>query len=234
TGTAIDGTITVGGQQRTYRLSVPTDYVPGEPLPLVFALNGVGGDGQGAQSAFGLETNHRAIFIYPDSTYNETVSTVAWFFEENGVDVAFFDALITYLTENYCVDMDRIFALGASSGAIMSNMLGCFRGDVLRAIAPASGMTWSNTCKGDVAVMVICGAQDTYNPCDDAKNGGKSQTDFWVPQNKCGTQTAPSPIADICAAFQGCTDADPVLLCTHPGGHMWPTGDFWWQFFMGL
>lgn len=72
---------------------------------------------------------------------------MAWFFEENGVDVAFFDALVGYLEQTYCVDTDRIFALGVSSGAIMSNMLGCFRGDVLRAIVPASGMTWQNRCR---------------------------------------------------------------------------------------
>jgi polyhydroxybutyrate depolymerase len=197
----------------------------------------VGGDGKGAQSAFQLETNHRAIFIYPDSMSNPTVSgQVAWFFEQNGVDVAFFDALVTYLEQNYCIDTDRIFALGVSSGAIMANMLGCFRGNVLRAIAPASGMTWSTTCTGDVAVMVFCGAQDTFNPCDDAKNGALSETNFWAPNNGCGTETTPSSVATICNDFQNCNAKDPVLICKHPGGHMWPTGggDMMWSFFMGL
>jgi poly(3-hydroxybutyrate) depolymerase len=142
-------------------------------------------------------------------------------------------ALVTYLTQNYCIDMDRIFAVGVSAGGIMSNMLGCFRGDVLRAIAPASAMMWQNTCRGDVAVMVICGAQDTFNPCNTDAQG---EVDFWRARNGCGTQSATSPIASICNAYQGCAAADPVLLCTHSGGHMWPTsnGDFVWQFFMGL
>jgi len=50
------------------------------------------------------------------------------------------------------------------------------------------------------------------------------------------TTTAASSLSDICVAYQGCKAADPVLLCTQPGGHGWPTsnGDFWWQFFMGL
>jgi len=120
----------------------------------------------------------------------------------------------------------------------MSNMLGCFRGDVLRAIAPASGMTWSQSgCKGDVAVMIICGTQDTYNACNDAKNGAASETAVWLPQNGCTTQTAQSPISSICVAYQGCRPADPVLLCTHSGGHGWlpaSVGDIWWQFFMSL
>ncbi len=238
TGTAIDGTIMVGGQQRTYRLSVPTDYQAGQALPLVFVFNGVGGTGPQAQQGFQLETGHRAIFIYPTALPNsQTPGQIAWDFSLTGVDVPFFDALVTYLTQSYCIDTRRIFALGASSGAIMSNMLGCFRGNVLRAIAPSSGMDWKQGgCQGDVAVMVICGAQDTFNPCNDATNGAVSETNVWVPQNGCGTSTAPSPLSDICVAYQGCKQADPVLLCTQPGGHGWPTssGDFWWQFFMGL
>jgi polyhydroxybutyrate depolymerase len=238
TGTTIDGTITVGGQQRTYRLSVPTDYVAGEALPVVFVFNGVGGTGPQAQQSFRLETGHRAIFIYPTALPNsQTPGQIAWDFSLTGVDVPFFDALVTFLTQSYCVDTSRIFALGASSGAIMSNMLGCFRGNVLRAIAPSSGMDWKQGgCKGDVAVMVICGAQDTFNPCNDATNGAVSETNVWVPQNGCTTTTAASPFSNICVAYQGCTPADPVLLCTQPGGHGWPTsnGDFWWQFFMSL
>ena len=238
TGTMIDGTLTVGGQARTYRLSVPADYAAGQALPLVFVFNGVGGTGPQAQQAFQLETGHRAIFIYPTALPNsQTPGQIAWDFSLTGVDVPFFDALVTFLTQSYCIDTTRIFALGASSGAIMSNMLGCFRGDVLRAIAPSSGMDWKQGgCKGDVAVMVICGAQDTFNPCDDATNGAVSETNVWVPQNGCTTSTEPSPISDICVAYQGCQSADPVLLCTQPGGHGWPTsnGDFWWQFFMGL
>jgi polyhydroxybutyrate depolymerase len=225
-------------QARTYRLSVPTDYSPSQTLPLVFVFNGVGGTGAQAQQFFQLETGHHAIFVYPDALPNSTTNgSIAWVFDQNGIDIAYFDALLAYLTQTYCIDTSRVFALGASSGAIFSNMLGCFRGNVVRGIAPSSGMDWSQGgCKGDVAVMIICGAQDTYNPCNDAKNGAVSETNVWVPQNGCTMQTAPSPISTICNAYQGCKAADPVLLCTQPGGHGWPTnsGDFWWQFFMSL
>lgn len=238
TGTNIDGMLTVSGQARTYRLSVPVDYQAGEALPVVFVFNGVGGTGAQAQQFFQLEAGHRAIFVYPDALPNATTNgQIAWVFDQNGIDVAYFDALLALLEQNYCVDLGRVFALGASSGAIMSNMLGCFRGDTLRAIAPSSGMDWQQGgCKGDVAVMVICGAQDTFNPCDDAKNGGASETNVWAPQNGCTMQTSASPVSSICQAFQGCKPTEPVLFCTQPGGHGWPTsnGDFWWQFFMGL
>ena len=241
TGTAMDNTMTVAGQStaRQYRLSVPTDYQPGEALPLIFVFNGVGGTGPQAQQLFQLETGHRAIFVYPTSLPNSQANgSIAWDFSLTGVDVPFFDALVTYVEQNYCIDTGKIFALGASSGAIFSNMLGCFRGDVLRAIAPSSGMDWQQGgCKGDVAVMVICGAQDNYNPCSDATNGAVSETNVWVPQNSCSTTTAASTLSDICVEYQNCKPADPVLLCTQPGGHGWlPSAyaDIWWQFFMSL
>jgi len=242
TGTAIDQTMNVPGQStpREYRLSVPADYVPGEPLPLIFVLNGVGGTGPQAQQFFQVETGHRAIFVYPTSLPNdEAGGSIAWDFSLNGVDVPFFDEMVSLVNESYCVDTSRIFVLGASSGGIMSNKLGCFRGDVFRAIAPSSGMTWQeNGCQGDVAVMVICGEQDSFNPCDDAQNGGLSQTNVWAPQNGCNEppQLTPSPISDICQEFQGCGAETPLLICRHDGGHGWPTsdGDFWWQFFMSL
>ena len=79
--------------------------------------------------AFGLETNRRAIFVYPDSLHDPELGAVAWAFSSTAHDVPFFEALITELAGSYCVDMDRIFALGVSSGGIMSNKLGCFLGD---------------------------------------------------------------------------------------------------------
>jgi poly(3-hydroxybutyrate) depolymerase len=234
TGADIDATMTVGGLERVYRLSVPTDYVPGEPLPLVFVLNGVGGDGPSAQQMFAVETNHRGIFVYPTSLPNdEAGGAIAWDFSLNGVDVPFFDAMVSELTASYCVDLDRIFALGASSGGIMANKLGCFRGDVFRAIAPASAMTWSEPCQGEVAVMVICGAQDTYNPCE---TDGQGQVDFWTGENGCTSQSSQSSVSDLCQEYQGCAAGNPVLFCTHSGGHMWPSSmnDDIWSFFMGL
>lgn len=233
TGSDIDASIMVGGQQRTYRLSVPSDYVAGEPLPLVFGLNGVGGDGVGAQQAFQLEAGHRGIFVYPDSLLDEELGAVAWNFDSTGHDVQLFDALVPELTSNYCVDMDRIFVLGVSSGGIMSNKLGCFRGDVIRAVAPASAMTWDEPCQGQVGVMVICGAEDTFNPCD---TDGQGEVDFWTGENSCGAESTQSSVSELCNEYQGCAAETPLLFCTHPGGHIWPTSmnDSIWNFFMGL
>lgn len=233
TGDSIDATLTVGVDLRTYRLSVPTDYQAGEALPLVFGLNGVGGDGKGAQSAFNLESGHRAIFVYPDSLFKESSNAVDWDYARNGIDVAFFDALYAELTENYCVNLDQVFALGVSAGGIMSNKLGCFRGDVITGIAPASAMTWGETCTGSVGVMVICGSQDTFNPCaEDAAE----EVRIWSEENSCEASSTASSLSEECAEYAGCNPEAPLLLCEHPGGHMWPqsASDYAWDFFMSL
>lgn len=99
TGAAIDGVMDVGGQERTYRLSARTDYRLGEALPLIFVFNGVGGTGPRAQQYFQLEEGHRASFVYPTALPNdETGASIAWDFDLTGVDVPYFDALLTFLT----------------------------------------------------------------------------------------------------------------------------------------
>src|SRR5690606_12526669 len=58
---------------------------------------------------------------------------------ESQQDVVFFDAMLEALTEGLCVDESRVFAAGHSAGGYFTNVLGCQRSDVLRAIAPVAG-----------------------------------------------------------------------------------------------
>ena len=53
-------------------------------------------------------------------------------------DLAFFDALITRVKSQLCIDNKRIFSLGFSGGGSFSGVLGCRRTDI-RAIASAGG-----------------------------------------------------------------------------------------------
>ena len=63
---------------------------------------------------------------------------VGWDMAPDGVDVGCFDALIAKLSTTQCIDTTRVFAAGHSHGASFSNHLGCYRSDVVRAIAPVA------------------------------------------------------------------------------------------------
>jgi len=222
TGAKTGQTITVAGQARTYVLSVPTDYTGNTPLALVFAWHGANISGSLARSLFNLESKSSgaAIFVYPDGLPMSGGMT-GWDLATGSADFQFFEDLLAYITSSYCIDPNRIFSTGHSMGAMMTNTLGCTYGDVLRAIAPASGTPPGGgraTCTGKVGALVAHGENDpTVN-----FSSGEASRDFWIKQNGCTTETktwAPEP---ACVEYQGCQPDLPVVWCVHDEGHAWP------------
>ena len=59
-------------------------------------------------------------------------------------DVLFFDAMLACIDETYGVDEDRIYSVGFSTGAIMSNLLSVVRNDVIAATVSYSGSYFSD------------------------------------------------------------------------------------------
>lgn len=244
TGTKQDLMLNVSGQStvRTYRLSVPTAYDPNTPLPLLFGFHGVGGTGAQTQTSFNLESSStgagKAIFVYPDALPkqepNDGGVALDWVTplgaSNMGIDFAFFEALVSAIESKYCVDTGRVFATGISAGGIFTNFVGCWYGDILRAVAPvASQKPWSTPhnspanalCTGNVAAMVIHGTNDPYS---DYTTNGLGTRDFWLAQNGCQTTnpTTDAVTPNACQDYPGCAAGQPVVMCSHDEGHAWP------------
>jgi len=222
TGVLSNQTITVGSQARTYVLSVPRSYDPSTPLALVFGWHGHGGTGNQARQSFVIEPAAAggAIFVYPDGLGG--AGNTDWDLTATGIDVALFDALASYLAGSYCIDRNRIFSTGLSAGAYFTNVLGCYRGDVLRAIAPvAGGPPSAATCAGHVGAWVAHASNDDLV---DFTTGGIATRDFWISRNGCSTTLAPVAVdPSDCVEYQGCLPDLPVVWCVHTEGHNWPT-----------
>jgi polyhydroxybutyrate depolymerase len=204
-------------------------------------MHGDGGTGAQIRGAFGLEAAaaEGAIFAYPDGinhTWKQADKA------ETNEDFFFFDAVVAKTSDTYRVDTKRVFVTGFSSGAYMTNQLGCFRGGTIRAIAPMSGGGPYDAVGGHydaeghltcnvkpVAAMIIHGDIDGVVPM----NEGQKSLSHWSWANNCGN-TMPAEGADACRSAQ-CTL--PVTFCTVRGkGHqIWseaPTRV--WQFFSGF
>src|SRR5262245_53583527 len=94
-------------------------------------------------------------------------------------DLPMFDALLAKLQAQYCVDNQRVFAAGHSSGGMFTHMLGCRRGGVIRGIGPLSAGPPSGACTGQVAAWMSQGNMDpTVTP-----DRGQAARDFWVSRN---------------------------------------------------
>jgi poly(3-hydroxybutyrate) depolymerase len=196
---------------RRYQLLVPAAHTGTAPMRLIFVFHGLGGDGDQIRSYFGFEAEAagQALFVYPDGLVRLQGRT-GWGVE----DLPFFDAMVDDIAASYCVDRERIFATGHSFGAYMSNQVACERGNMVRAIAVASGGLLGGTCAGPVAAWLEHGTTDATVP----QRQALAARDHWLTTNGCSTTAtpvAPSP----CVTYDGCSVGHPVTWCSFQGGH---------------
>ena len=211
-------TVVVDGLERTYIVVVPASLDGGlQPAPVVMGFHGTNGTAEHVAETYGITGEAPALYVYPQALFSEEAGAVVWDIEPDGIDFAFFDAMLADLAEKYCVAPELVFAAGQSNGAFFVNELGCRRPDVLRAIAPVAGggPSWYPDCTETMAVMVVHGNADETVPIEQGINA----RDFWLGANGCDAASIPID-PPVCNAYVGCDE--PVLWCPHAGDHEWP------------
>jgi polyhydroxybutyrate depolymerase len=258
----VQQTIQVGGLTRYYLLYVPEDADPDEPLPLIFGIHGLNMNNVWAahdSSGFQLieATAGQAILVYPQGIQangqsNPPSSMSQWGTADSNwgggppnadearlnADLAYFDAMIDVVSDDYCIDPSRTFAMGFSQGGFMTNALGCERASVFRALAPVAGWgPWGSapSCGNASAQQAVIQTQgDTDGTVTPAL--GQATRDFWRERAGCTTTTMPSSFGSGCVEYQGCDAQSPIVYCTHGGDHFVPSGSGQraWDFFQSL
>jgi polyhydroxybutyrate depolymerase len=222
---AFQDTMTAFGLQRGYYLSVPATYDPMVKQRLVFGYHGSNYTGMKMRTYLTLEQApllNGTIFVYPDGLpLPNQADNIAWVLTADGRDIAFFDELYAKLSAEYCIDTDRVFVNGQSFGGLMTNAVGCLRGNVVRAIAVVAGSgPRSMTCQGQVAAWLTHGTDDDSVPFA----SGEASRDYWLGANHCTTMTTTTDPPQ-CLNYQGCDSGHPVIWCPHTadGGHQHPS-----------
>jgi poly(3-hydroxybutyrate) depolymerase len=231
-------TIDVKGISREYALELPTGYDGKTPGPVMFAFHGTTTNGQKfLGTSYGnlrAGAGGRVLLVAPNGL-KRTGGDTGWLdtggrgSEINQEDVDFFDALVALLEANYCVDTSRIFAMGHSAGGLISNYLGCIRGNILRGIGPfsgwgptssAMGRTISAQCVGNVAAFVGHNPKEgDATECAKLSEGkcpwivdwetlGWPTVQYWTQQDSCGDIGAMPT-----AAFDGNSATGEPLPC---------------------
>jgi poly(3-hydroxybutyrate) depolymerase len=143
--------------------------------------------------------------------------------------------MVAWLGSNYCIDETRIFSVGFSYGAMISNTIGCELPDVFRGIAPIAGAIFGrNDCvDSPIAVWMAHGTADASVEFAQGENA----RDVFLEKNGCDTSLEPVPVEpEGCVSYQGCDEGYPVTWCVHDGGHTVPSwagpavSDFFSQF----
>ena len=227
--------LTVQGTDRSFIVSAPAAIDPEVPLSLVFVFHGNGGNGEGMKS-MGIQNapgaQDAAVFVFPDGLPFKGFG-VGWNGRCDGYDMELFDTIVETLSADYCIDPGRVFAAGFSWGGDMCQSLACCRGDVVRAIAPASGpeLYPPGECIDSVrpAFRMTYADNDAYPPAMFAERIAFYRTEQGC--SETSTPIEPSP----CIAYDDCDQ--PVIACEYAGlGHAWPAdyGAETWKFFSQL
>jgi polyhydroxybutyrate depolymerase len=208
--------VTVLGAQRSYLLTVPDDYVSQEAAPLIIAFHGRTNSNEEVRSYYRLDREFDDAFIaYPAALENGNGS-FSWADPGNTAyeirDIAFFDAIVEQLAEQYCIDMDRIYVVGHSLGAWMANSVACVRGGIVRASATVGGDSVITDCAGPTAAMIMHNPHDTLAPF----SGAERVRELRTKTNACTWDTAPAEPEEFkCVRHTSCNTGGTVIFCPH-------------------
>ena len=149
----------------------------------------------------------------------------------DSVEYPYFDALHKAVEASYCVDTNRQFFAGYSSGGWMAQQLGCKFPDVLRAQGNVTGGLPSAIAMGmdtcvdhPIAAFLIHDYNDASNPYA----GSVAALNRLLVLNHCtgGTTMATAPTAPYtidgipntgtfsCVQYTGCPADYPIVFCT--------------------
>jgi polyhydroxybutyrate depolymerase len=214
--------MTVRGEERTYKVFIQDGYDPTRPVPIVMHFHGCSSSfdfafrlhmRQGVHAAFGAG----AVFVYPQGLANSGCSA-GWEMSNEGKDVEFVERIRAEVSAQFCIDTRPMVITGSSYGGDFVNQYSCARPEtVLIAVAQAMSPWDSSACHGPVPMVLAYALDDPYFSSF-VGPGFVASRDFWRTQNGCAmtsTAEAPSP----CVRYDGC-GANPLITCElSEGGH---------------
>ena len=161
--------ILVNGEERLFRLSVPSSDA-GAKLPVIIAFHG-GGDAEedfAQQNQFDqLGELEKFIMVYAITEDDRTPAEGDWFLNTAATsqdDNDFSESIVDELSKAYCVDEDRLYAIGYSLGSMYTYEIACQLNDRFAAVASFAGTMpispESCDMNGDMAVLHIHGKLD--------------------------------------------------------------------------
>jgi predicted esterase len=146
-------------------LYVPKGYTDAQPVPLIVAFHGAGGDARGGIDLFlsDADANDSILLATRSRGPSWDVTTGNGF----GPDIAFLDRALEIVFERYAIDPARIAAAGFSDGASYALSVGLTNGDLFDAIlAFSAGFSAPGVAQGRPRIFISHGTLDVVLPID--------------------------------------------------------------------
>ena len=218
-------TIEAGGLMRQYLLYVPSGMKKDKEMSLTIAFHGRTNSNEMVRDymqlgggRYGYKQND-FIVAYPAGM---GAGPYSWSQFEN---IEMFDAIITKVSEELCVNRDKVFSVGHSLGSYMSNKVSCQRGDVIRAMTGVASAGFNGECTGPVSSLITHLAGDPLA----SYSSGLSAYQIRSTKNLCGEDETSMNIWDIrsCSQRNSCTTGNTTIFCNSYATygndqHSWP------------
>ena len=218
-------TINVNGVTREFILYIPSTYNSTDTVPIMLNFHGwtmSASDQMDMSDMRALAEYEKFILVYPQGTkfknrsYGSTHWNVgSWTKGSTSDDIGFVDELIDYMSDNYNIDLERIYACGYSNGGFFSHELACNLSKKIAAIGAVSANMSTRTkdnCNPShpIPVVTVSGTNDNEVSYDGTNFEGQIShnevLNYWVHYN----QTDASPIISDLPNINTC------LLYTSP------------------
>jgi polyhydroxybutyrate depolymerase len=204
-------------------LLFPTAYDGNTPMPVLFGFHGCGSSNYGNADRTEYSDQTRNNVLGTDYVVAIPLAASKDCFNYN-TDITRTKALYDDLVNNYCVDIDRVFATGHSSGAqfIVQILTGNHTADAaylkFKGVAPVAASDYGAVTT-PTPIVYIQGQNDTVRG-----GNGKSTVDRFVSGNMCGSASMPYAGVNDCTSGgtmvdPGCVEyadcAEPTVWCSH-------------------
>ena len=234
-------TMNYGGVNRDFLVHLPTGYVSGQHLPVVFNIHGYGMTATLEEYYSKMDVvsdTGNFIVVYPDGISNAW--NVGWFGNyHSGIDdVGFISKIIDTLSLLYNIDLNRVYTCGLSNGGFLSHRLACELGNRIAAIASVAGefsdsVAYYCAPARKIPVMMIHGTNDPTVPYNGLGGIGTEQSiSIWLAKNQCSTVNDTIFVPDTNTTdtataqridYRSCAASTEVLFYkVLNGGHTWP------------
>jgi polyhydroxybutyrate depolymerase len=185
--------------KREYVLYIPNSYDGTSAVPLMLNFHGFGGSASDYMQEADMRSLAEAdtfILVYPQGSYLDGTShwnacPLGGDNKSNADDVGFIESMISVISSQYNIDIERIYAAGYSSGGMMAYGLANYKSDLIAAVASVSGVMLD--CTGPTShpmpVVHLHGTSDGVIPYNGGNgfNSAQSTLDHWINFNNTTT-----------------------------------------------
>ncbi|MEO6600121.1 MAG: hypothetical protein ABIQ16_09635, partial [Polyangiaceae bacterium] len=187
-----------------FLVGIPMGYTGKDPVPVVIAFHAAGNDNTSIQSAFkNSDLAKKYLMVYPNSTSATTANKTGWSIQ---ADKTRFTEVQAAIRSQACVDENRIYATGHSSGAQFLVALLCSGDGDFDAVAPvASSVSCQKWKNGAVPSLIIHGVMDEERTKYNLNDGdGKKDLQPYLSSNMCQMTSTPfQPDVSKCNNING-------------------------------